>query len=198
MRVLVIGATGTIGKAVVAALKGHDVVRASHHEAPEKVDITNPQSIRELYQRVGKVDAVVCAAGGGAWKPLASLTDADFASSLGNKLMGQVNVIRYGFDAVRDGGSLTVTSGVLAQQPMPGSAAVSLLNAGLEGFTRAAALEAPRGIRVNCVSPPWVSETLKAMGQDPSSGLPADVVARSYVESVTGGAKGAVIAPSAR
>ena len=198
MRVLVIGATGTIGRAVVAALKGNDIVQASHHKAPEKVDITDPESIRALYQRVGKVDAVVCAAGGGAWKPLAELTDADFAASLRNKLMGQVNVIRFGFDAVRDGGSLTVTSGVLAQQPMPGSAAVSLLNAGLEGFTRAAALEAPRGIRVNVVSPPWVSETLKAMGQDPSHGLPAEVVARSYVESVAGKATGAVIAPAAR
>ncbi|NUQ19668.1 MAG: short chain dehydrogenase [Gemmatimonadaceae bacterium] len=198
MRVLVIGATGTIGKAVVAALKGHEVVQASHEKAAEKVDITDPRSIRELYQRVGKVDAVVCAAGGGAWKPLASLTDADFASSLRDKLMGQVNVVRYGFDTVRDGGSLTVTSGVLADSPMPGSAAVSLVNAGLEGFTRAAALEAPRGIRVNVVSPPWVSETLKAMGQDPSHGLPADVVARSYVESVTGKASGAVIKPSAR
>ena len=119
MKVLDIGATGTIGKAVVAALKGHEVVQASHHKAPETVDITNPRSIRELYARVGKLDAVVCVAGGGAWKPLAQLTDADFASSLGNKLMGQVNVIRYGFDAVRDGGSLTViaTAAVCADQP---------------------------------------------------------------------------------
>ena len=163
MRVLVIGATGTIGKEVVAALRGHDVISASHAKAPEKVDIADPKSIRALYQRVGKVDAIISAAGNGAWKPLAELTDADFAFSLGHKLMGQVNVIRFGFDAVRDGGSITVTSGVLSQQPMPGSGAVSLVNAGLEGFVRAAALEAPRKIRVNVVSPPWVSETLKAM-----------------------------------
>ena len=195
MRVLVIGATGTIGKEVVAALRGHDVISASHAKAPEKVDIADPKSIRALYQRVGKVDAIISAAGNGAWKPLAELTDADFAFSLGHKLMGQVNVIRFGFDAVRDGGSITVTSGVLSQQPMPGSGAVSLVNAGLEGFVRAAALEAPRKIRVNVVSPPWVSETLKAMGQDPAHGLPAAGVAKTYVAAVTGAATGAVLSP---
>ena len=197
MRILVIGATGTIGRAVVAALQGgHDLVLASHAKAPEKVDIADPASLRALYERVGRVDAIVCAAGGAAWKPIAELTDADFAFSLANKLMGQVNVIRHGFARVADGGSITITSGYLAMHPMPSSGAVSLVNAGLEGFTRAAALEAPRGIRVNAVSPPWVSETLVAMGQDPAHGLPASDVARSYVESVTGGQTGAVIAPS--
>jgi NAD(P)-dependent dehydrogenase (short-subunit alcohol dehydrogenase family) len=58
------------------------------------------------------------------------------------------------------GGSVTVTSGVLARQPMPGGAAISMVNAGLEGFVRGAAAEAPRGVRVNAVSPPWVTETL--------------------------------------
>src|SRR5581483_8939700 len=114
--------------------------------------------IRALFGRVGELDAVVSCAGGAAWKPLADLTDEDFALSLRNKLMGQVNVVRHGFDSVRSGGSLTITSGILARTAMPSSAAVSLVNAGLEGFTRAAALEAPRRIRVNVVSPPWVAE----------------------------------------
>ena len=109
--------------------------------------------------------------------------------------MGQVNLIRYGFDSVADRGSITVTSGVLAKSPTSNGAAISLVNAGLEGFTRAAALEAPRGIRVNIVSPPWVSETLKTMGQDPSHGWPAATVARADVESVNGKQPGKVIEP---
>jgi|SRR5690348_13112929 NAD(P)-dependent dehydrogenase (short-subunit alcohol dehydrogenase family) len=197
MRILVIGATGTIGKAVVAALGRHEIIPASRHKAHEQVDIADPASLRALFQRVGRVDAIVSAAGNAAWKPQAELTDADFQFSLSNKLMGQVNVGRYGFAQVNDGGSITLTSGILAQQPMKGSAAVSLVNAGLEGFTRAAALEAPRRIRVNVVSPPWVSETLKSMGQDPSGGLPAKEVARSYVESVEGTDTGQVISPRA-
>jgi NAD(P)-dependent dehydrogenase (short-subunit alcohol dehydrogenase family) len=201
MRILVIGATGTIGAAVVAALgTHHDVISASRTHARQQVDIADPASLRSLLDRIGRdgrVDAIVSAAGNAAWKPLDQLSDEDFAFSLANKLMGQVNVVRYGMAHVADGGSITVTSGVLAQQPMPGSGAVSLVNAGLEGFARAAALDAPRGIRVNVVSPPWVAETLSAMGRDPSGGLPASSVARAYVESIEGSASGQVISPRA-
>jgi NAD(P)-dependent dehydrogenase (short-subunit alcohol dehydrogenase family) len=187
MKVLVIGGSGTIGAAVVDALRGtHDVLTAERSGGDLRVDITSPDSIREMYRQAGRVDAVVSCAGGGAWKPLDQLSDEDFELSLHYKLMGQVNLVRFGFDHVADGGSITLTSGVLSQEPSPGSAAISLVNAGLEGFGRAAAVEAPRGIRVNVVSPPWVSETLQAMGMDPSGGMPAAQVARAYVDAVQG------------
>jgi NAD(P)-dependent dehydrogenase (short-subunit alcohol dehydrogenase family) len=196
MRILLIGATGTIGQAVTSALgTRHEVIPASRHKAHESVDISDPQSIKALFKRVGRVDAVVSAAGQAAFKPLAELSDTDFDFSIRNKLMGQVNVVRFGFSSIADNGSITITSGVLAQQPMQGAAAISLVNAGLEGFTRGAALEAPRGIRVNVVSPPWVTETLEAMGMPTTGGLPAVVVARSYVESVEGRMTGQVLTP---
>lgn len=194
MRILIIGFSGTIGTAVYGALaRKHDVVGASRNEGQLRVDITRADSIWDMYKQVDQVDAVVCCAGGAAWKKLRELTDSDFDTSLSNKLMGQVNLVRAGIDHVRDGGSFTLTSGILAQQPMPGSAAVSLVNAGIEGFARAAALELPRGLRINVVSPPWVSETLERMGQDPKHGLPAEVVAKSYVRAVEGTATGEVI-----
>jgi NAD(P)-dependent dehydrogenase (short-subunit alcohol dehydrogenase family) len=194
MKVLVIGGSGTIGRAVVDALRGeHEVLSASRGEGDLRVDITRAESIRQMYRQAGRVDAVVSAAGGGAWKPLDQLLDDDFEMSLHYKLMGQVNVVRYGLEHVADGGSITVTSGVLSQEPTPGSAAISLVNAGLEGFVRAAALEAPRGIRINVVSPPWVTETLQAMGMDPSGGMPAADVARAYVDAVRGTHNGQVL-----
>lgn len=191
MKILVIGASGTIGSAVVAALtaKQHEVIGLSRKSSPA-VDITDVKTIAATFERVTGLDHVVSCAGGGAWKPLAQLTDEDFAMSLGYKLMGQANVIRHALRNVRDGGSITVTSGVLAQNPMPGSAAVSMINAGIEGFVRAAALEAERGVRVNVVSPPWVTETLVAMKMDTSIGLPAAVVAKAYVASVEGNESG--------
>jgi NAD(P)-dependent dehydrogenase (short-subunit alcohol dehydrogenase family) len=199
MRILLIGATGIIGRAIAAALAArHELVLASRHRAHEKVDIADPSSIRALYGRVGRVDAVVCAAGEARYAPLATLSDADFAVSVSSKLMGQVNVVRFGVDSVSDGGSFTLTSGVLAHQPIPGSAAISLVNAGVEAFAGAAALELPRGVRANVVSPPWVSETLAAMGRDPAGGLPAADVARSYVASVEGRQTGQVLTPSGR
>ena len=198
MRILVVGATGTIGRAVVAALSAsNEVISASLRSSTVKVDIADPASIQQMYRSVGRLNAVVCAAGQAKFAPLAQLRDADFRFCLDNKLMGQVNLVRLGFEHVEDGGSFTLTTRILAQAPMPGSAAISLVNAGVEGFIRAAALEAPRKIRVNAVSPPWVAETLQALKMDTSQGLPATIVARAYVGSVTGTDTGVTLQPSA-
>lgn len=191
MRILLIGATGTIGKAVAAALAPrHEVLAAARSGTANTLDIDDPESIRALMARIGQVNAIVCAAGQAAFRPFAELTGEDFALSIRSKMMGQVNAVRFGLPAVADGGSITLTSGVLAQAPMVGSAAVSLVNAGLEGFGRAAALEAPRGIRVNVVSPGWVTETLLAYKMDPAGGTPAADVAKFYVQAVEGQMKG--------
>jgi NAD(P)-dependent dehydrogenase (short-subunit alcohol dehydrogenase family) len=154
MKVVVIGATGTIGRAVAdaCARRGHEVIRTSRSSEP-RVDIEDLGSIRALFRQVRGIAAVVSCAGHGIWKSLANLTDADLETSIKNKLLGQVNVIRIAMDQVTEGGSVTVTSGMLATRPIPGSAALSLANGGLDGFVRAAALEAPRGVRINVVSP---------------------------------------------
>ena len=197
MRILVVGASGTIGRAVVSALAGNEIIAASRNNAAVAVDMANPASIQAMYRHVGRIDAVISAAGQAKFAPLVQLSDADFRFCLDNKLMGQVNLVRFGFEHLSDGGSFTLTSGVLAGSPMRGSGAISLVNAGIEGFARAAAMEAPRGIRVNVVSPPWVRETLVALKMDPSNGLPAEAVARSYVRSVTGAETGQTFEPSA-
>lgn len=194
MRILVVGATGTIGQAVVAALSSHEVIAVSRTKAPLTVDVTDPRSLTSLFERIGQIDAVISLSGGARFAPLEALTDDDYAFTLANKLMGQVKLARAALPFLRDGGSLTLTSGVLAWKPMPGSAAISLVNGGLEGFAAAAALEAPRGIRVNVVSPPWVNETLQALKWSLPGGRSAADVATLYQESVEGSATGAVIA----
>lgn len=187
MRILIIGASGTIGAAVAQALETrHTVLRASQARSALAVDLADRDSIKRLYAKVGRVDAVVSAAGQAAFRPLPALTDADFALSLNNKLMGQVNLVRLGVEFLADGGSFTLTSGILSRRPMPGGAAVGLVNAGLEGFVRAAALDLPRGIRINAVAPGWVRETLAAMKMDPAPGIPAAQVAGTYVRCVEG------------
>jgi NAD(P)-dependent dehydrogenase (short-subunit alcohol dehydrogenase family) len=198
MKILLIGASGTIGSAIATALGArHELILASVQKSPEQVDISDAASIRALFARVGRVDAVVSAAGRASFKPLTELGDEDFELSLSNKLMGQVNLVLLGLASVVDGGSFTLTAGYLARHPIPGSGAVSLVNSGLEGFGRAAALEAPRGIRVNVVSPPWVTETLLKMGRAPDGGLAAAAVAQAYVRSVEGTITGQTIDPSA-
>jgi NAD(P)-dependent dehydrogenase (short-subunit alcohol dehydrogenase family) len=196
MRVIVIGATGTIGRSVVEALTPrHQVVPVSYRQCQLRVDLGDPSSIVEMYRTTGQVDAVISMAAAARSAPLAELTDEDFALSLRNKLMGQVNVVRLGFAWVTDGGSFTLTSGALALRPRVGGVLKSLINAGVEGFTRAAALEAPRGIRLNAVSPPLIAETLEAQGKDPSAGTPAAAVAQAYVQSLEGIENGMILRP---
>ncbi len=194
MKILVIGASGTVGRAVVAALQGrHEILEASHGKSRFKVNLEKPDSIHALFEAAGVVDAVVCAAGEARFAPLAKLTEADFEVGLRSKLMGQVNLARAAIGRVATGGSITLTAGILSHRPMPGSAAISLVNAGIEGFVRAAALDSQRDIRVNAVSPPWVSETLQAMGKDPEEGRPAADVAQLYVRAVEGSDNGRII-----
>ncbi|HXE98167.1 MAG TPA: short chain dehydrogenase [Dongiaceae bacterium] len=194
MRVILIGGTGTIGREVAKALRTtHEVITASRNAGDLVVDISEPESIESMFKQAGKFDAVVSAAGSARFGPLDDLEYDDFLFSFRNKLMGQANLVLIGRTYINDNGSFTLTSGVLAREPIPGSSAVSMVNAGLEGFVRAAQLELERDVRVNVVSPVWVQETLLAMGRSTAEGMPAALVARAYLASVTGTMKGEVL-----
>lgn len=194
MKIIIIGATGTIGHAVMQALSAdHEIVKVGHQGGDYQVDISSADSIRRLYNKIDNFDAVVSAAGLAKFGELAELSDENYMLGIANKLMGQVNLVRIGLDYIGDNGSFTLTSGALSREPMKGSSAISMVNAGLNGFVRAAALEMPRGIRVNIVSPIWVKETMEAMGMDSTDGMPAEKTALAYVESVAGKHHGQVL-----
>ncbi|MGP4109549.1 short chain dehydrogenase [Streptomyces sp. 4N509B] len=194
MKVLVVGATGTVGSAVVEALRGtHEVVGASRR-GPTRVDLEDPLSLDGLFAEVRDLDAVVCCAASGPLVDLESVSDDAFAAGLRGKLLGQVALARRAARHLRDGGSVTLTGGTFAA-PLAGGSLGALVNAGLEGFVRNAASELPRGLRVNLVSPGWVRETLEGMGADGADGTPAAVVARAYVTAVEGDARGQVLRP---
>lgn len=152
MRILVIGATGQVGRTAVDALEGHEVVSASRSGEPA-VDITDEASIERLFAAVGQVDAVIVAVGEVPFAPLGDLRRDDHESAFRGKVLSQLDVVRIGTPFVRDGGSITLTSGILAREPIATGAAASMANGAVESFVRAAATELPRGIRINAVSP---------------------------------------------
>jgi NAD(P)-dependent dehydrogenase (short-subunit alcohol dehydrogenase family) len=186
-KVLVVGATGTVGQAVADTLaETHEVVRSSRNEG-ERADMSDPASVRALFERIGPVDAVVCCAGAVPFKPVTELSTADYRAGLEDKVLGQVNLVTEGLVHLRDGGSFTLISGVLSREPIATGAAASLANGAVESFVMAAATELPRGIRINAVSPGVLAE---AEGYHPFfPGFPhvsAAEVARAYVRSVDG------------
>ena len=195
-KILVIGAAGLIGGAVVKALGERECIRASRNSG-EHVDISDPKSLAALFDRVGGVDGIVCTGGAARYKPWDQLTDEDWTFSLANKLLGQVNVVRYGIKSVRSGGAITLTTGLAAQFPSPGSAIITTVNAAVEAFVRGAAAEPSLAVRVNAVSPGWVAETLQAMGRNPSDGIAAAEVAKVVVRQLREGATGSV-APASK
>jgi NAD(P)-dependent dehydrogenase (short-subunit alcohol dehydrogenase family) len=186
MKILVIGATGTIGKKVVESLQenNHEVISASHRGGDIKVDLGSKESIAEMFQQVGQVDSVISTAGVANFAALNELSDADFDLALNNKLMGQVNLVRLGSEYVSDGRSIVLTSGMLAQEPIPGSAAISMVNGALESFAKAVALELGAKVLVNVVSPVFVKETMELMGMDSTHGLSATDTAKAYLASI--------------
>ncbi|RKN43199.1 short chain dehydrogenase [Streptomyces hoynatensis] len=196
MKTLVIGATGVIGRAVSAALEeaGHEVVRASRRGGV-RVDIADPDSVAALLASLPGLGAVVCCAASGNLTRLTEGTDAEYLTGLEGKLLGQVRLVRQAIGHLGTGGSITLTGGVF-EEPTPGGSFGALVNAGLEAFAAAAAVDLPDGPRVNVVSPGWVSETLEAMGRDGAAGTPARDVARAYLAAVTGTYTGRVLRPT--
>jgi NAD(P)-dependent dehydrogenase (short-subunit alcohol dehydrogenase family) len=193
---MIVGGTGTIGSAIAEELsERHEVVRVGASSGDFHVDLAEVASIASLYRAVGTLDAVVSAAGIARFGPLEELDDDDFAFSIANKLMGNVNLVRLGVGRVREGGSFTLTTGNLSQTPEPESAAVSMVGAGLESFAKAAALDLDGRYRVNVVSPAGVRETLEALGMDPSPGIPAAELATHYARVVEGSMTGQILEP---
>lgn len=195
MKILVVGATGTIGSAVVNKLGSrHEIIKAGSKSGDVTVDITSTDSIQTMFQKFGKVDAVVCTAGGAHFGPLETLTEKEFEIGIRSKLMGQVNLVLIGTECMNDSGSFTVTTGVLAQDPIYCGAAVTTVNKGLEGFVLGASIELPRGIRINAVSPEVLEESFPRIGHffRGHVPVPASRVALAYSKSVEGRLTGQV------
>ena len=194
LRILIVGASGTIGKAVVDELKKrHDIVTAGRNSGDIKLDMSDAASIVAGLKKAGQLDAVVSAAGEVAFAPLDNFTPATFGESLHtkgltNKLLGQVNLALAARDVLKDRGSITLTSGILSEQPIAAGSSASMVNGAIDSFVRAVAIEMPRGLRINVVSPTLVDESAAAFGPffRGFETVPAARAALAYSRSVEG------------
>ncbi len=195
MKILVIGAEGAIGSAVVDELKQrHEIIAAGRSHGEHKVDIADLQSVRNLFEKAGKVDAVVSAAGSVHFGPLLEMTPEQLQVGIGSKLMGQVYLALEAAKHLNAGGSVTLVAGTLSKDPIRYGASASLVNGALESFVRSAALEFPAGTRINVVSPTVLSESMEAYGSyfPGSEGVAGKRVALAFAKSVEGAQTGQV------
>ncbi|HYG98396.1 MAG TPA: short chain dehydrogenase [Terriglobales bacterium] len=200
LRILLVGASGTLGRAVGAELLSrHEVITAGSKSGDIRLDIADTASIRRGLSEAGELDAVACAAGTVAFVPLAeiqpaALDDSVYGLGLKNKLLGQVNLALAAREYLRDGGSITLISGITADAPIAAGSSATMVNCALEGFVRAAAIELPRGLRINLVSPGVLLESMAAFGPffrgfEP---VPAARAALAYSRSIEGRQTGQV------
>jgi NAD(P)-dependent dehydrogenase (short-subunit alcohol dehydrogenase family) len=193
-RILLVGASGVLGRAVAAELSPrHDILSAGSKTGDIRIDIADPSSIEAGLKAAGRLDAVACAAGAVNWPPLSAIKPAPLAQSpygLGfeNKVMGQVNLALASRDHLNDRGSITLITGFLSQNAIAAGSSASMANGALEAFAMAAALEMPRGIRINAVSPAVFEESMAEYGPffrgfDP---VPVARAARAFSRSIEG------------
>lgn len=189
MKIIVLGGKGTIGSAVVKELSSrHEVLVAGRHDADLICDMTSEESIRKMYRKAGDFDALVVTAGSLHFEDFSMMTADKYLIGLNDKLMGQVNLVLIGSKLIRSSGSFTLTSGILSHDPIRTGSSGSMVNAAIDGFVKGAAIELPRQIRINAVSPTVVIESMGIYGDyfhgfEPVS---AKRVALAYSKSVEG------------
>ncbi|WP_104190646.1 short chain dehydrogenase [Cryobacterium sp. Y82] len=187
MKIIVIGASGHVGSAVVGAFQGrHEVVTASRSTEPP-LDVTDPESMAGFFTAIGQVDAIVSCVGSVPFKPLGELGRDDYVAAFTGKVLSQLDLVRLGTPYLRDGGSITLTTGILAREPILTGAAAAMANGAVESFVISAATELPRGIRLNTVSPTVLLEATGYHSSFPGFvPVAGAIVAQSYAKSVEG------------
>jgi len=195
MKIIIVGATGTIGKKVTAELaKRHEVVKVGNSKGDINVDILSTASIEKMYKTVGSFDALVSATGTGHFGPLPDMTIDNFKIGLNSKLLGQISLVLIGQNFINPKGSFTLTSGILSEDPVTYGANLSAVNGGVNGFVVGAAIELKNGVRINAVSPGVVEDS---PGYFPffQGHIPVkmDRVIAAYVKAVEGSLTGQVI-----
>ena len=196
MKILIVGANGDIGRVACETLEArHEVIKAGRSSGDVRVDLSDPASVKAMYAEVGPLDAVVSTAGDAHFAPLSEHTMDTFMVGLSQKVMGQVNLVLQGMDNVADGGSFTLTSGVLDRDPIRMGSNAAAANGALGGFVKSAALEMPRGQRINVVSPEVLEVSMPRYGEWFRGHRPvsSEDVGLAYVKCVEGAINGQVL-----
>lgn len=196
MKILIIGGKGTIGKKVAASFsRKHETFIGGRTSGDFTVDIADCDSIKAMFESTSNLDAVVCIAGEAKWDRMEAMSEEDYYVGIKSKLMGQVNLVRIGKKFINENGSFTLTTGILAEDPVMMTTSAAMVNGAINSFVKAAALEMKNGIRINVVCSGLVEDSADKYadyfpGHNP---IPMQKVVNGYVRCVEGKGNGEVI-----
>ena len=196
MKLLIVGGNGTIGKKVTSYFSDkNEVIVGGRTSGDVAVDISDSSSIKKMFEETGKVDAIICIAGEAKWADFNEISEEDFYIGLKSKLMGQVNLVRIGKNYLNPNGSITLSTGILADDPVVGSTSAAMVNGAIHSFIQAVVLEIENGIRVNAVSLGMVEDSYEryAEAMPGHNAISMDKVVSAYVKSVNGSGNGQII-----
>jgi len=196
MKIVIVGAAGDIGQAACKELRSrHEIITVGRSSGDYLLDMADIEAVRALYQSIGSFDAVVSCSGDATFAPLGTLDQESFMVGLRQKVMGQVNLVLAGLASVSDGGSFTLTSGVLDRDPIRMGTNAATANGALAGFVKSAAIEMPRGIRINVVSPGMLDVSAPRYGKWFHGHKPvsSEDVGLAYAKCVEGALTGQVV-----
>ena len=195
MKILVIGGHGTIGKKVVAELNlKHEVIIGGRTTGDVEVDIEDSTVIKNVLDQLQPLDAIVSIAGEARWADFDDLSEQDYYIGIRSKLMGQVNLVRHGVKALHPGGSITLSTGILADDPVPRTSSAAMVNGALHSFVQATQLELDF-IRLNVVSLGLVEDAYEKYKDYFPGHVPITMnqAAQAYVRAIEGKGRGEII-----
>ncbi|PHM29961.1 short chain dehydrogenase [Xenorhabdus budapestensis] len=203
MKILVIGATGNIGKHIISNIKKYhpllidnptdlEILQASRNSSEYPLDVFDTQQLDSFLSKNKMFEAIVCAFGKTNWTKPEKLSD--YEESIKNKALGQINVALRALQYVKPGGSITLTSGIVGKIMSPNGSQTAVTNGAIDAFVRSAATEITN-IRINVVSPRLLDESFTSYarffpGQETCTG---EQIAKGYIRSIYGKETGMVI-----
>ncbi|CAI2768663.1 short chain dehydrogenase [Flavobacterium collinsii] len=197
MKIIIVGATGTMGKHLSSTFENnHEIIRVASQGGDFQVDITSPDAIENFFKAVGPFDALISTAGPTYVGPWKKLTDKEFRKGVEGKMMGQINLVLIGQHYINPKGSFTLITGALTEEPQINFANASAANGAVEGFVRAAAIELENGIRINAVSPTVIENSPQYFPYFPGE-IPTTMKQLEFMfhKSVFGAVTGHIIKP---
>ncbi len=134
--------------------------RIGHGAYGISADVADISQVRALFDQLARVDLLVTCAGGAIFGAVDELDPSAWQNLFKARFFGQLNACHYAVPKMPEGSVILLCSGIAGRIGFPNYSGGAGLCGGIDAMGRALAVElAPRGIRVNVLSPGLIEDT---------------------------------------